>query len=206
MPKQVNHVVLPNSLAVESGLVSMRMTKETMKTVPVAETQTLLFVWEREKWGEGLLSVFHQQILILSELPGRADGVQSKFNPRKKRNHFPSNSWSLLTHRMAWSDYCWSLEPTSSLTQSQSREVPQLAPNVLCFTLVAFDKFNLLNTFEGGPVQVYVRWHDSLHLFIIIIFFTICIFTQNILSLASNMKMNCRISMTLSSAQKYQLI
>lgn len=77
MAKQVNHVVLPNSLAVESGLVSMRMTKQTMKTVPAAETQTLLFVGERGRNGgewEGLL-MFHQLILILSERPGRADGV-----------------------------------------------------------------------------------------------------------------------------------
>lgn len=48
MPKQVNHVVLPNSLAGESGLVSMRMTKQTMKTVPAAETQTYVVWWEGE--------------------------------------------------------------------------------------------------------------------------------------------------------------
>lgn len=56
-PKQVNHVVLSNSLAVESGVVSMRMTEQTMKTVPAAETQTLLCAAEEKN----NTYVFHQQ-------------------------------------------------------------------------------------------------------------------------------------------------
>lgn len=53
----MNHVVLSNSLAVESGVVRMRMTEQTMKTVPAAETQTLLCAAEENN----NTYVFHQQ-------------------------------------------------------------------------------------------------------------------------------------------------
>lgn len=78
----MNHVVLSNSLAVGSGVVSMRMTEQTMKTVPAAETQTS----QRGKKKKTYLCVPPAEIM-LSEVPERADGVRSKLKASNK-NHF----------------------------------------------------------------------------------------------------------------------